>query len=229
MSALPTPSTPVRLQPGFRPEAVVFDLDGLLVDSEDAWGRAERAVVEGLGCPWDPAVRTLLLGRGPADAAAVLAEFLDLHDPDEIGRRLLAAAEAEFRRGVPLLPGAGRLVAGLRGRLPLGVATNSLRRLAELAIASVALEGVFDAIVCADDVERPKPAPDLYTTACALLGADPARSVAFEDSPVGMRAARAAGLWVVGCPSFPGQPTDAAHAVIGSLREVDPGELLAAG
>jgi HAD superfamily hydrolase (TIGR01509 family) len=215
----------VRLRPPFRPEGVVFDLDGLLVDSEAAWGRAERRVVVELGHPWDPAVRPLLLGRGPRDAARVLADFLGGHDPEDIDRRLLVAAEQEFADGVGARPGARALIDALDGQLGLAVATNSRRVLAELALAGAGLAGRFAAVVCVEDVAAPKPAPDPYATACQLLGCDPGRAVAFEDSPVGVSSAKAAGMWVVGCPSVPGVTMAAADVVVGTLADIVVGTL----
>jgi HAD superfamily hydrolase (TIGR01509 family) len=205
----------------------VFDLDGLLVDSEGRWGEAERAVVASFGRPWQEEIRTLLLGTGPETAAARLAIHLEVEDVAEVRRRMLAAAVEAFGRGIPVRRGAGELVDALRGRVPLAIATNSERVLAEQALASAGLDGRIDVVVCVEDVPLPKPAPDPYVCACRLLGVDPARSVAFEDSPVGMRSAAEAGLWVVGCPSFAGIATDDAHVVIGSLVEVDPDALLA--
>lgn len=212
--------------PPFVPAAVVFDLDGLLVDSEGLWALAERDVVEAYGGTWTPEAQRLMLGRGPLEAAGILAGFAGTDDVAEVDRRLLAAAIERFRTGVPARPGASGLVEALRGRLPLGVATNSRRVLADLALDSAGLAGAFEAVVCFEDVTLPKPAPDAYVAACRLLRAAPARTVAFEDSPAGVRSAREAGLWVVGCPSLPGTSLDAAHAVIDSLRDVDPAFLL---
>jgi HAD superfamily hydrolase (TIGR01509 family) len=214
-------------QPPFVPQAVVFDLDGLLVDSEDAWGEAERRVVETYGKPWDPAVRTLLLGRGPDDTARVLAEYLGDADPRRVGRRLLQAAVAEFSRGIGPRPGARELVEALVGRgLPVAVATNSRRVLAELALSTAGLGGLLETMVCAEDVSDPKPAPEPYLAACRLLGVEPEASVGLEDSPVGVASAKAAGLWVIGCPSFPGTRLAGADAVVGGLAEVDVSGLL---
>jgi len=214
--AVPPPAPP------FAPAAVVCDLDGLLVDSEPAWEVAERRLVEaGYGRPWDPAVRLELLGRGPAEASRILAAHLQTTDVAEVDRRLLETAIRQFRGGVPVRPGARDLLTGLRGRMPVGVATNSQRALAELALSSTGLDALVDVVVCVEDVAAPKPAPDVYLRACALLGADPSQSVGFEDSPVGARAARAAGLWVVGCPSVPEPPIEAADVVVGSLEEFD--------
>lgn len=216
----------MRSRPPFRPQAVIFDLDGLLVDSEGRWGEAEQEVVESFGRPWDPAVRTQLLGKGPTEAAMALSLHLGGVDPEEVDRRLLDAALAAFDRGIPLQPGAAALVGGLHGRVPMGVATNSRRVLAERALRACGLDALVDTVVCVEDVPLPKPAPAPYATACARLGVEPTRSVALEDSPVGMRSARAAGLWVIACPSFPDQPVTDADAVVASLTEVQVDALL---
>jgi beta-phosphoglucomutase-like phosphatase (HAD superfamily) len=204
----------------------VFDLDGTLVDSEDLWGEAERDVVEGLGHPWDPAIRTLLLGKGPEDVARTLAAHLGGVDAPEIDRRMLVAATVRFRGGCVTLPGADALVDDLRGRVPLAIATNTRRVLAELAVESAGLRGRVDVVVCAEDAAAPKPAPDPYLEACRRLGVEPSRAVAFEDSPGGVASAKAAGLWVVGCPSFPGEKLPAADVVVHSLTAVDAEEWL---
>lgn len=205
----------------------MFDLDGLLVDSEDAWGTAERRVVEEYGKPWDEGVRTHLLGRGPMEAAIALAGFLGVEDAREVSRRLLTAAVEEFRHGIAARPGARELVDALRERgVPLGVATNARRVIAELSLSTSGLGALAATAVCAEDVARAKPAPDPYLAACAGLGAEPGRCVGLEDSPVGVAAAQAAGLYVVGCPSFPDISLDAADAQVASLTEIDVDALL---
>jgi len=227
-----TPGAPAAggVRPPFAPQAVVFDLDGLLVDSEPAWEAAEHQLVtRDYGRPWDPAIRPQLLGRGPVDATRILAASVG-GDPREVARRILVRAVEEIRRGVPARPGAAELLGALVGRIPVAVATNSARAIADLSLAGLpgGLAGRLDAVVCVEDVARPKPAPDVYLEACRRLGADPARSVAFEDSPVGSAAARAAGLWVVGVPSLAGTVLDAADVVVPSLAVVDPRDLLTA-
>ena len=212
-------------RPPFVPAAVVFDLDGLLVDSEGLWEQAEQRVVTELGYTWDPAYQQAMLGRGAAEAAAVLASLIG-EDAQMLDERLRAASEEQFRHGIPLRPGAGQLVRRLTGRVPLAVATNSRRVLADLALESAGIADHLDIVVTHDDVERAKPAPDPYVTACRKLGADPTCSVALEDSPVGVASAVAAGLWVVGCPSQPGEQLPQAHTVVCSLDEVDPVALL---
>lgn len=208
-------------------DAVVFDLDGLLIDSEDAWARATRRVVEDLGGHWDDAVHRLLLGTGPDAAARIVVEYLGgRHRPEAVAARMLAAAIAEFAGGLEPRPGARDLVTALHGLLPLAVATNSSRVLAERALACVGLAGMFETVVTADDVIAPKPAPEPYLLACVGCGARPERSVALEDSPAGTQSARAAGLWVIGCASLPDVALPAADVVVGSLAEVDPAALV---
>ena len=199
----------------------MFDLDGLLVDSEDAWGVAERRVVTELGHPWDPEIRTLLLGKGPEDAARTLASHLGDADVETVDRMMLEAAVAEFGGGIVLRPGAEEVLAQLRGVVPLAVATNSRRVLADLALTSAGVAAAFDAVVAAEDVARPKPLPDPYREACRRVGADPRVSVGLEDSPVGVASAKAAGLWVVGCPSFPDVVLTGADVQVATLLEVD--------
>ncbi|CAN5117353.1 HAD family phosphatase [soil metagenome] len=215
--------------PPFAPEAVVFDLDGVLVDTEELWGRAERRLVESFGVAWDPAVRPLLLGRGPEDAARVLAEHVGKPDrADMVEARLLDAAAGEFRTGLEAKPGAHPLVTALFGRLPLAVATNSRRALAELSLGSAGLADCFAVVVSADDVDDHKPAAGPYAAACRRLGVEPGRTVAIEDSPVGVASAKAAGLWVVGCPSLPGEDMGAADTLVDGLGDID-ADRLAAG
>lgn len=215
--------------PPFPPQAVVFDLDGVLVDTEELWGRAERRLVEGFGVSWDPAVRPLLLGRGPDDAARVLAEHVGMPDrADMVQARLLDAAADEFRTGLEPKPGAHRLVTALFGRLPLAVATNSRRALAELCLEVAGLSACFAVVISADDVDDHKPAAGPYAAVCRRLGVEPARTVAIEDSPVGVASAKAAGLWVVGCPSLPGEDMGVADTLVDRLGDID-ADRLAAG
>lgn len=212
----------------FAPDAVVFDLDGVLVDSEALWAAAEEQVVVDLGFDWDPALHGLLLGKGPLDAAAVLADHLGGGvDAGKIAAATLERAETLFAGGVPVAEGARELLAALHGRVPLAVATNSRRRLAKLALSGNGLDVVLDTVVTADDVGAHKPAPDPYLTACERIGARPRRTVGIEDSPPGIASAKSAGLWVVACLSDGAWSAVADHTVA-SLLEIDPGALLAA-
>jgi HAD superfamily hydrolase (TIGR01509 family) len=123
------------------------------------------------------------------------------------------------RRDAPALPGAVELVGALRGAgVPVGVASNSPHVLVDASLRSAGLHEAFAAVVSAQDVARGKPAPDVYLEACRRLDADPAQSVALEDSPTGVEAARAAGLHVIGVPSLEGVELPGAHTVAASLR-----------
>jgi HAD superfamily hydrolase (TIGR01509 family) len=188
------------------PAAVVFDNDGLLLDTERAWTRAERRQFARYGVEFTLAHKHQLVGASGAVAEARMEQMLDL--PGHGSRLMLELHElvwAEIDQGAPPMPGAAELVAALRERgTPVGLATNSTRAFVEKALAKSGLAGSFDIVVAADEVAHPKPAPDLYLTACAGLGADPADAVALEDSPTGAAAARAAGMFVIGIPSLDG-------------------------
>jgi HAD superfamily hydrolase (TIGR01509 family) len=214
----PGSARPTRLHLGARTRAVVFDLDGVLVDSEGIWAEAEAATVAGLGGEYTQELSAALYGRGHRDGARILAERFG-GDADAIADTLLGHALAGFRRGLEPLPGARDLVARLRGRVPIAVASNSARVIVETALASAGLEG-FDAVVAGEDVAAAKPAPDPYLEACARLGVAPADAVGVEDSPVGIASAKAAGLYVIGVPSIREQRLDEADLVVASLDRV---------
>ncbi|MGW0610576.1 HAD family hydrolase [Streptomyces sp. NPDC002788] len=200
-------------------EAVVFDCDGLLVDTEDCWTVAESAIFAAHGHPFGPAQKALVLGRS-LDAAgeAMAGHFGRPGAGAEIAADLLARVRKELARGAEALPGAADLVRACRASVPVAVASNSPRELLDTALESAGLLDCFSHSFAADEVRSPKPAPDLYRTACAALGAAPERSVAFEDSATGIASARAAGLHVAVVPSLPG--TDLDHDWLGaSLAE----------
>jgi uncharacterized protein len=164
------------------PRAAVFDLDGLLVDTQDCWRRAVGAT----GDDGPPA------GASVADVARTFGV-----PPSAIKARLLE----EIRRLDPKpLPGAVALLERLVARLPLAIASNSPREAVMDLLDRVQVRSAFKAIVSVDDVSRGKPAPDVYLHACELMGVDPSETIAFEDSSIGARAARAAGAVVVGVP-----------------------------
>lgn len=183
-------------------DAVVLDCDGLLVDSETGWTRAETAVFAEHGYGFGPEEKKLLIGKTLEAGAAAIAEYVGA-DPQVVARRLHDLVAHELAAGCDALPGARDLVTALRGRVPVAVASNSPRVFVDAALASAGLIDLFTHVYSADDVEHPKPAPDLYLVACAGLGADPRNSVAFEDSRTGVTSARAAGMYVVGVPSLP--------------------------
>ncbi|WP_030245314.1 MULTISPECIES: HAD family hydrolase [unclassified Streptomyces] len=190
-------------------EAVVFDCDGLLVNTEDCWTVAESAVFAAHGRPFGPAEKALVLGRTLEDAGEVMAGHFGRPGAGaEIAADLLARVREELKRSAEALPGVVDLVHACRANVPVAVASNSPRELLDLALESAGLIDCFPLSFAADEVRSPKPAPDLYLTACAALGVAPRRSVAFEDSATGAAAARAAGLHVAVVPSLPGGDID---------------------
>lgn len=203
-------------------DAVVFDNDGLLLDTEESWTRAEEALFERHGHTFTMEHKRELIGTSPAASAAKLEVMLDLPGRGPaLMEELHEQVMEEALGGVPPRPGALELVAAVRAAgLPVGVASNSARPFVErvLSVAGL-LDGHFDVVVTADDVENPKPAPDLYRAACAALGADPARAAALEDSATGAAAAIAAGMYVVAVPYFPDLPIEGASLTAESLAD----------
>jgi HAD superfamily hydrolase (TIGR01509 family) len=202
--------------------AVVFDNDGLLLDTEEAWTRAEEALFERHGSTFTAEHKRRMIGTSPAASAVMLEEMLEL--PGR-GRALMEELHEEVMeealRGVPPRPGALELIEAVRAAgLPVGLASNSARAFVErvLSVAGL-LDGHFDVVVTADDVENPKPAPDLYLAACAALGAEPERAAALEDSATGAAAAIAAGMFVVAVPYFPDMPIEGASLTADSLAD----------
>lgn len=191
---------------GIQPSgAVIFDCDGLLLDTEECWADAEEALFAEHGLAYGPEEKRLLLGAGPGTAGRVLAAAFGMPGQEEpLFARLLELATARVVAGSRPMPGAEGLVRRLSGSLPLGVASNSPRALLEAALGAAGLLYHFDAVVGSDDVDAEKPAPDTYLLACRRLHAEPALSVALEDSRTGVAAARAAGMLVVGIPSVAG-------------------------
>jgi HAD superfamily hydrolase (TIGR01509 family) len=200
---------------------VIFDCDGLLVDSETAWSRAEATLYERHGIVFTLEHKRELLGTSGPMAIATLERHLEL--PEGEGGKLLSElnvlALEEIERDAPALPGAVELVAALNeAGVAIGVASNSPHVLVDASLRGAGLQDAFGAVVSAQDVAHGKPAPDVYLEACRRLGADPAQSIALEDSPTGVEAARAAGLHVIGVPSREGVQLPGAHTVAASLR-----------
>jgi HAD superfamily hydrolase (TIGR01509 family) len=210
------------MEPVVAPDAVVFDNDGLLLDTESVWTRAEQDLFARRGAEFTPADKRELVGTSAAIAGAVLERRLG--EPGraaELIEELNALVVAELEHGVEAMIGARELLRKLRERgTPIGLVSNSplvfVRRSLELA----GFEGHFDVVLSAHEVAAPKPAPDPYLEACRRLGVDPGPSVvALEDSPTGVAAARAAGLTVIGVPSVVGVDLDEAHHLAESLLD----------
>src|ERR1035437_2624163 len=182
--------------------AVLFDMDGLLVDSEPLWLEAETAVMARLGADWTKADQRQLLG-GSLDRAVryLLTKAARPALPEVVGGWLMSEIAGRVRdHGVPMRPGARELLASVAASgLPRALVTSSERRFMDTVLASTGMR--FDALVCADDVGATKPDPEPYLLAAKLLEVDPGRCVALEDSPNGVASAQAAGCRVIAGPS----------------------------
>ena len=204
------------------PAAVVFDNDGLTLDTETVWTRGEEALFARRGLEFTQTHKLELVGTAAPVAAGKLAAMLGAEPGDgaAIYGELRELVLAELAQGCAPMPGAVDLLAALRQRgVPLGLCSNSPRAFVDLALRVSGLESAFDATLAGDEVAHPKPAPDPYRAVCAALGATPADCVALEDSPTGAESARAAGLHVIGVPAVEGVSLgDVAHEVHASLQ-----------
>jgi HAD superfamily hydrolase (TIGR01509 family) len=202
--------------------AAVFDMDGLLVDSEPLWVLAETELFARHGQAFGPADAEATHGRSIEDTILDYAARLGGLDPTALRAELIARMRVLYLERTSLRPGARDLVRSLEGRLGLGVASNTDRDLVELALRKVGLLDAFAAIASGVDVGRPKPHPDVYLAACRALAVEPGHAVALEDSLDGVRAAKAAGMTCVGVPERDGLDLAAAGAdvVVRSLAEL---------
>ena len=204
------------------PEAVVFDNDGLLLDTESVWTRAEQDLFERRGLEFTPAHKMELVGTSAEVAGKVLERRLG--EPGraaELIEELNELVVAELEHGVEAMVGARELLHALRERgTPIGLVSNSPIAFVRRSLEIVRFEDRFDVVVSAHETAAPKPAPDPYLEACRRLGVDPGPAVvALEDSPTGVAAARAAGLTVIGIPSLEGVALEQAHHIAVSLED----------
>jgi HAD superfamily hydrolase (TIGR01509 family) len=204
------------------PEAVVFDNDGLLLDTESVWTRAEEDLFARRGTEFTPADKRELVGTSAEIAGGILERRLG--EPGraaELIEELNELVVVELEHGVEAMIGAREVLERLRERgTPIGLVSNSPLRFVQRSIEIVGFGDLFDVVLSAHEVAAPKPAPDPYLEACRRLGVEPGPAVvALEDSPTGVAAARAAGLTVIGVPSIEGIALDEAHHLAESLQD----------
>jgi HAD superfamily hydrolase (TIGR01509 family) len=211
-------------------EAVIFDLDGVLLDSEQVWNQAKEQLVRERGGRWRDQAPRDMMGMSSPEWAAYLRDELGVDlEPEVISDDVVARVERIYRDELPALDGAVEAVERLAGHWPLGLASSSNREIIDLFLELSGLTPKFAVTISSEEVERGKPAPDVYLEAARRLEAEPSRCVAIEDSENGIRAARAAGMRVLALPNphYPPDPEALAEAdeVIGSLHELTPERL----
>ena len=207
--------------------AVIFDLDGVLVDSEQVWDEVRERFVRERGGSWHERAQRDMMGMSSTEWSRYLREELGVPLPAaEISTEVARRVAERYRRELPLLPGAREAVGRLAARWPLGVASSSNRPIIDLVLEQAGIAAEFASTVSSEEVARGKPAPDVYLEAASRLGVVPERAAAIEDSTNGLRAARAAGLGVIAIPNRAFPPAaDAlgeADVVLDSLEELTP-------
>ena len=213
------------------PAAVVFDLDGVLIDSEQVWNAAREQLVRERGGTWHEHATADMMGMSSKEWSQYMHDRLDVPmSPDEINDEVVRRVASIYERGLPLLPHAVETVRELAARWPLGLASSSNRPLIELVLDRAGLAQCFAAVVSSEEVERGKPAPDVYLAVARALGVNPRDCVAIEDSTNGIKSAVAAGMRTIAVPNPQFPPADdvlaTAAAVVRSLSDVTP-ELVA--
>jgi HAD superfamily hydrolase (TIGR01509 family) len=208
-------------------EAVVFDLDGVLIDSEDVWARAREQLARERGGRYSEQAKLDMMGMSSLEWSRYMHDVVGLPEPpEEISREVVARLETIYRDRLPVNDGAVTAVRRLGARWALGLASSSNRELIDLVLELAGLTHEFRATVSSEEVARGKPAPDVYLEAARRLGVDPALCAAIEDSAPGIRSAKAAGMHVIAFPNPAYQPDPetlaSADAVIRSLGELTP-------
>ncbi len=208
-------------------DAVVFDLDGVLIQTEELWHEVREQLAHDRGGSYDAQAQREMMGMSSPEWSRYMHERVGVPEPpDEIAAEVIRRMEQRYRERLPLIDGAVEAVERLAARWPLGLASSSNRPLIDLVLQLSGLDRLFRATVSSEEVARGKPAPDVYLEACRRLGVEPARAAAVEDSHAGIGSAKAAGMRVIAIPnpSFP--PGDEALAeadlVLGSLAELTP-------
>jgi HAD superfamily hydrolase (TIGR01509 family) len=209
-------------------EAVVFDLDGVVVDSEQIWDDVREQLVKERGGRWHDRAHADMMGMSSPEWSRYMHEVIGLPEtPEEINDEVVRGMLERYRGRLPLIPGAADAVRRLAAEFRLGVASSSNRPLIETVLERARIADLFEAVVSSEEVAAGKPAPDVYLEAARRLGVDPHRCTAIEDSANGIRAARAAGMRVIAIPNTHYPPAAAAlglaDAVVAGPAELTAG------
>jgi beta-phosphoglucomutase-like phosphatase (HAD superfamily) len=183
-------------------EAVVFDMDGVLIDSEQVWDEVRRELAEERGGRWSERAQRDMMGMSSPEWSRYMHDVIGLRaSPDEINAEVVRRMLARYADGPPWLPGALEAVRRMAATVPLGLASSSNVELIQAVLAAGGIAGLFRATVSSEEVARGKPEPDVYLEAVRRLAVPPERAAAIEDSEAGIRSARAAGMFVVAIPN----------------------------
>ena len=206
-------------------EAVVFDLDGVLVQSEELWDAARRELAEEHDIEWPGDATDAMMGMSSKEWSRYMHDEVGVPEPpDEINRRVLEWVEKRYREDLPWIDGAREAVRRIGKDFPLGLATSSNREIIDIVVEVGEFEDLFRVTVSSEEVDKGKPAPDVYFEATTRMGVDPRATAAVEDSTNGLLAARAAGMRVIAIPNDSHPPAEkglaAADAVLGSIEDL---------
>ncbi len=207
-------------------DAVVFDLDGVIIDSEELWDEVRESLARQRGGRWSEQAQADMMGMSSTEWSRYMHEVVGLPEPpEEINREVVRSMLDRYSERLPLIDGAVGAVTRLAARWPLGLASSSNRELIDHVLELAGLTPYFKVTVSSEEVESGKPAPDVYLEAARRLGVQPSSGVAIEDSASGIRSAHAAGMQVVAIPNraFP-PPADVlglASVVVESIKELD--------
>jgi HAD superfamily hydrolase (TIGR01509 family) len=204
---------------------VVFDMDGVIVDTEQVWDEVRERLLADWGGRYSPGAQSAMMGMSSSEWSRYMHDHLGLRQsPEEINDEVVRRMLHRYQADLPVIDGVVAAVRGLSRSFPLAVASSSNRLLIDTVLAAAGIADCFAATVSSEEVARGKPSPDVYLEAARRLGVPPARCVAVEDSANGIRAAAAAGMRVVAYPNRHFPPDAAvlalAHTVIGSLDEL---------
>jgi HAD superfamily hydrolase (TIGR01509 family) len=207
-------------------EAVVFDLDGVILDSEELWDEVREGLARERGGRWHEGAQADMMGMSSREWSVYMHERIGLPEPpEEINAEVVRRMLERYRRELPLIPGAVEAVERLAARWPLGLASSSNRELIDAALEAAGIARYFRVTVSSEEVERGKPAPDVYLEAARRLGVAPERCAAIEDSQNGIRSAKAAGMRVIAIPNRrfpPGEEALAdADVLVDSIAELN--------
>lgn len=208
-----------------RIEAIVFDLDGVLVESEGVWNAARRDIALGVGGRWPADAQRVMMGMSSIEWSTYMHEELAVSmSPEEISDTVVARLAELYRQHLPLIPGARNTVIRLARVWPLGLASSANRPIIDLVLSLARLQECFAATASSEEVPRGKPAPDVYFETARRIGVPAERCAAVEDSSNGLRSAAAAGMTVFAVPNREFPPSDDALAlatdVLGSIAEL---------